>query len=85
MIYRESTNKSGLFIALCLQKLCLFAFCGPCYAICNVVLFCLSLYKDSKARNQGNTSINIVLVLNIAYFSVGNLRIAKNGRLIVDR
>ena len=28
---------------------------------------------------------NIVLVLNIAYFSVGNLGFAKNGRLIVDR
>ena len=53
-------------------------FCGPCYAICTVVLFCLSLYEDSKARNQGNTSVQYFFwVLNIAYFSVGNLAFVK--------
>ena len=60
-------------------------FCGPCYGICTIALFCLSFYEDSKARNQGNTYVQYCFVMNITYFSAENLGFAKTGRLIVDR
>ena len=49
-------------------------FCGHCYAICTVVLFCLSLYEDLNAMNSGNTSVQYCFGVE---FSVGNMRFAK--------
>ena len=46
-------------------------FCGPCYGICTIALFCLSFYEDSKARNQGNTFVKYCFSVEYGVFSVG--------------
>ena len=52
-------------------------FCGPCYAICMVVLLFCHYMRIQRLGIEVTLLSNIVSILDIAYFGAGDLGFAK--------